>query len=134
MGDWLNRAWHEIAQRPNGPLAVRFYLQPTIAALFAVRDGLRDARAGKPAYFWDLFINSANRRELIRDGWKSIGKVFILAATLDIVYQLTVLRAIRPVETLIVATMLAIAPYMCLRGPVNRIAGARGRKQPRKIA
>jgi hypothetical protein len=120
MDEWA-RVWTEIAARPDGPLALRFYLQPAVAAFFAVRDGLKDSRAGKPAYFWDLFTTPQHRRELIRDGWKSVGKVFILASVLDTVYQLIVLRAIRPVQTLIVATMLALLPYVLLRGPVNRI-------------
>ena len=122
MDDWLNRVWQEIAERPSGPLAMRFYLQPTMAAILAVRDGLKDARAGKPPYFWELFSNPGYRRELMQDGWKSIRKVFILAAILDIVYQLIVLRAIRPLETLLIAFMLAIFPYLLIRGPINRIA------------
>jgi hypothetical protein len=61
----------------------------------------------------------------MQDGWKSIRKVFIMAATLDIVYQLIVLRAIRPLETLLVASVLAIFPYLLLRGPINRIARRR---------
>ena len=122
MDDLLNRFWKEIVERPGGPFAMRFYLQPIMAAFFAVRDGLKDAHAGKPPYFWELFINRDYRRELMQDGWKSIRKVFIMAAILDIVYQLIVLRAIRPLETLVVASMLAIFPYLLLRGPINRIA------------
>jgi hypothetical protein len=122
MDDLLIQFWKEIVDRPGGPFAMRFYLQPTMAAFFAVRDGLKDARAGKPPYFWELFINRAYRRELMQDGWKSIRKVFIMASILDIVYQLVVLRAIRPLETLVVASMLAIFPYLLLRGPINRIA------------
>ena len=85
MNDWVYRLWQEVAERPNGPLAVRFYLQPAMAAFFALRDGLKDAKAGRPAYFWELFSNAPHRRELIHDGWKSVGKVFILAAVLDVV-------------------------------------------------
>src|SRR5213593_38853 len=111
MNDWVYRLWQEVAERPNGPLAVRFYLQPAMAAFFALRDGLKDAKAGRPAYFWELFSNAPHRRELIHDGWKSVGKVFILAAVLDVVYQLIVLHAVRPVQTLLVATTLALIPY-----------------------
>jgi hypothetical protein len=134
MDGWVNQVWQEIAERPNGPLAMRFYLQPAMAALFAIRDGLKDARAGKPAYFWNLFSNPAYRRELIHEGWKSVCKIYILAAILDVVYQLIVFHAIRPLQTLLVATMLAIVPYVALRGPVNRIAKRRIRKVPKKAA
>lgn len=48
--DLLSRFWQEIAARPSGPLAFRFYLQPAMATFFAIRDGLRDARAGNAPY------------------------------------------------------------------------------------
>jgi hypothetical protein len=122
MDAWITQVWREIAERPDGPLAMRFYLQPAMAIFFAVRDGLKDARVGRPAYIWDLFSHPENRRELIRDGWKSFGKIFILAAVLDTAYQLIVFHGLRPVQTLLIATMLAVIPYVVLRGPVNRIA------------
>jgi hypothetical protein len=118
------RFWHEIAARPDGPMAFRFYLQPLMAMFFAVRDGLRDAREGRPAYGWSLFTahSGQERRTLMHDAWRSVGKVFILACVLDIVYQIIVLKGLRPVETLFVATILALVPYILLRGPVNRLA------------
>jgi hypothetical protein len=38
------------------------------------------------------------------------------------VYQILVLRFVYPGETIIVAFVLAIVPYLILRGLVNRIA------------
>jgi hypothetical protein len=127
--DSLSQIWQEIVARPSGPFAMRFYLQPTMAAIFAIRDGLKDARDGKPPYFWTLFSHPERRKELIRDGWKSVGKIFILAAVLDIIYQLIVLHAVHPLQTLFIASLLALVPYICLRGPVNRIA-RRVRQRP----
>jgi hypothetical protein len=122
MDDWFDQVWTEIAARPDGLLAIRFYLQPLMATFFAVRDGLRDAHNERPAYFWALFTDSPHRRELLTDGWKSVGRIFILAVALDLLYQLAVLRGLRPFQTLFVATLLAISPYVVLRGPINRIA------------
>jgi hypothetical protein len=119
--DELHQVWQRIAARPSGPFALRFYLQPAMAAIFAIRDGSRDAQAGKPAYFWSLFRDRENRRERIREGWKSVGKIFIIAVILDIVYQLVVLHAVHPLETLLVATTLALIPYVVFRGPINRV-------------
>jgi hypothetical protein len=62
-----------------------------------------------------------SRGELVKKGWRSIGKVFILAIILDSVYQLDVHSTIYVEELLIVAFMLAIVPYLLVRGPVNRI-------------
>ena len=86
MNDWLHQAWQEIAARPEGPLAMRFYIQPSMSTFFAIRDGLKDARMGRPPYFWSLFTDPTHRVERLKNGWRSIGKIFILAAVLDVVY------------------------------------------------
>jgi len=120
--DDLARIWHEIAARPDGPMAFRLYLQPIMATIYAVLNGLQDANEGKPPYFWALFTDPANRAAMLRDGWKSVRNVFLLAIGIDVVYQFIVLKALRPLEGLIVAVALAIVPYLLVRGPVNRLA------------
>lgn len=128
MEDTIARLFNDILGRLDGPLHFRFFLQPAMAIFFAIRDGLRDAREGRPAYFWSLFSEPALRRDLLRDGWKSISKVFIIAAVLDLIYQLIVLRWFYPLETLLVAVLLALVPYLLVRGAVNRIK--RGFQKP----
>jgi len=59
---------------------------------------------------------------MLRDGWKSVGWVFLLGVVLDAVYPFIVLRWFYPVEALLVAIILALVPYLLIRGPVNRIA------------
>jgi len=122
MDHGLSELWQEIVARPSGKMAFRFYFQPLMAMLLATRDGIRDARTGRPAYFWALFADPVNRRSRLRDGWHAIQKVFVLALVLDTIYQLVVLRGLRPLAGLLVATALAIVPYLLLRGPVNRVA------------
>ncbi len=122
MDNVVTQTWHEIAARPEGPMALRFYLQPLMATFFAIRDGLKDAHSNRPPYFWALFTGSTDRKQLLRDGWKSVGKIFIVAISLDLVYQLIVLHGLRPLQTILVAALLAMAPYVVLRGPVNRTA------------
>ena len=123
MEDFLTRTWEQLLSRPAGPMKFRFFLQPAMAIFFAVRNGLTDAREGKPAYFWALFTGDpAVRRELLHEGWKSVGKIFLLAIVLDCVYQIIVFRWIYPFEAIIVAVLLAFIPYLIVRGPVNRIA------------
>ena len=122
----MENIWQRIVEnlfgRLDGPLHFRFILQPLMATIFAVIDGIKDAKAGKLAYFWAMFGNLEQRRELLKNGWKHVGKIFILAIVLDVVYQLKVFHRIYPVEMLITAFILAIVPYILLRGPVNRIA------------
>jgi hypothetical protein len=121
MLDSVSEFWHDLAARPTGPLAMRFYLQPLMATLFALRDGFKDARNDKPPYFWALFTHPGQRSQMLRHGWKSVGKIFVLAAVLDIIYQLVVLHELHPLQAVVVATILAIVPYLIFRGPVNRI-------------
>ena len=121
MEDTIARFFNDVLGRLDGPLHFRFFLQPTMAIIFAIRDGLRDAREGRPAYFWSIFSEPDLRRDLLRDGWKSISKVFIIAAVLDVIYQVIVLHWFYPFETLLVAVLLALVPYLLVRGPVNRI-------------
>jgi hypothetical protein len=107
--------------RLDGPLHFRFIFQPVMAIIFAVIDGVKDAKAGKPPYFWALFSTPEYRKELVKEGWQSIGKVFIVAIILDAVYQLKVHSSVYAGELLIVAFALAIVPYLVVRGPVDRL-------------
>ena len=121
---WL-RVVDNLTDRVSGPMKFRLILQPVMAAIFAVMAGLKDAKAGNPPYGWALFTDPAHRVDMIKDGWKSVGKVFVLAMVLDVAYQIIVLRFVYPGEVIIVAFMLAIVPYLILRGLVNRIARKR---------
>ena len=121
--DFLNG----LTERLHGPMNFRFLLQPLMASFFAFRDGRKDAKAGKPPYFWALFKHTDQRRELIRDGWKSIGKVFIVAVVLDVVFQLVVFREVRlRGGALWAGVILALLPYLFLRGPINRLVRGKG--------
>jgi hypothetical protein len=122
MDDLFARLADHLVGRLTGPLTLRLILQPVMATLLAIKGGLADARSGRPAFFWAIISNQSHRRELLKDGWKSIAKVFIVAVALDAVYQIIALRWFYPGEALLVACILAIVPYLLLRGPVNRIA------------
>jgi hypothetical protein len=121
MEEIWQRFVENFVNRLDGPLHFRFIVQPLMAVVFATLDGLRDAKAGKPAYFWAMVVNPGHRRELLKDGWKHFGKIFILAIILDVIYQIMVHHTVYPMETLLVALVLAVAPYVLLRGPVNRV-------------
>ena len=122
MEDLLARIFENLIGRVSGPMKFRLILQPLMATVFAIRSGLKDAKGGRPAYFWGLFTDSAHRQDLLRDGWKSVGRVFILAIIIDVVYQFIVFRWFYPGEAILVAAILAFIPYLLIRGPVNRIA------------
>lgn len=118
---WM-RIVENLSDRVSGPMKFRLLLQPAMAAFFAIRSGLLDARTGKPPYFWSLVTDRAHRTDMLKDGWKSVGKVFLIALALDVIYQVIVLKFVYPGEAIIVAFVLAILPYLILRGLVTRIA------------
>jgi hypothetical protein len=122
MDDIWARVVENLSLRVTGPMKFRLLLQPVMASIFAIMSGLKDARAGNPPYFWALLTEPAHRAAMLRDGWKSVGKVFVLAIVLDVVYQIIVQRFVYPGEALITAFILAIVPYLILRGLVTRIA------------
>ena len=120
MGDHLSLI-EGLSARLQGPMHFRLILQPLVALVFAIRDGRRDAREGRPPYFWALFTEPAHRRDMLASGWKSVGKVFIIAIVLDAVFQIIVFHEIHPVGALLAGVILALVPYVLLRGPVNRL-------------
>jgi len=122
MEEIFTRLWNDLIGRIGGPMSFRLLLQPATAFVFAIRDGLKDAREGRPAYFYSLFTDPENRRSRLREGFKAVSRVFAFAIVMDLIYQLTVLRWFYPLQALIVAIVLALLPYILLRGPVNRIA------------
>jgi hypothetical protein len=136
MDDMWTRVAGDLVDRVSGPMKFRLVLQPVMASIFAIRSGLADAKAGKPPYFWNLVTDPAQRDDMIKDGWKSVGKVFVLALLLDVVYQIIVSRFVYPGEAIIVAFVLAIVPYLILRGLVTRLArrnDVRGQRDRRTL-
>ncbi|MGG5890077.1 hypothetical protein ACLF3G_23365 [Falsiroseomonas sp. HC035] len=112
----------EFAERAGGPLSLRLILQPLVASILAIRAGLHDAAAGKAPFGWKLLSVRADRAELIRDAWKSIGKVFLLAIGLDIAYQVILHGDVLLRQAIILAVLIALIPYLILRGVTTRVA------------
>jgi hypothetical protein len=123
MEDIVTRFVTDLVGRLSGPLTLRLFLQPAVATFLAVRDGLKDARGGRPPHFWRMVTGSAEaRRRRANETWKAVLKVFVMAVVLDCVYQVLVFRWVYPVEAMVTAVILAIVPYVLLRGAVNRMA------------
>jgi hypothetical protein len=127
MGEFLTRVWENLLGRVHGPLTFRLILQPLAAAVIAARAGIKDARSGHPAYGWAVFTNRATRKELLREGWKEVARVFLVAVLVDLVYEIIEFRRVYPGESLIVAAVLALLPYPLFRSLVNLILRRLGR-------
>jgi hypothetical protein len=132
--EFLSRGWTDLLARPRGPYALRFVLQPLMAALLAVRDGIGDARTGRSPYFWTVLHDKGRRRERFAEAVKATARIGALAILIDAAYQSRVLDTFRADEALAVALLLALVPYLLLRGPVDRIVRRRRARSPSKHA
>jgi hypothetical protein len=122
LSETIGRGWDNFLARPDGPLSLRFYVQPTMAGLLALRSGIQDAREGRKGYLWALLANPGRRLQLLHEGWRGAMTPFLVAILLDAVYQLMTVRFVYPLELLFTGTVLALIPYALLRGPFNRLA------------
>jgi hypothetical protein len=121
MEEMFVRFWENLMSRPAGPLHLRFIFQPIVASVLAIRSGLADAREGRRPFLLSLIFGYGNRRELLSGAWADVGKLFIMACVLDLIFQVIALRWFYPLETLAVAFILAIIPYVIVRSLTNRI-------------
>ena len=117
----FQRMWADIVDRPSGPVAFRFILQPLMAALKALHDGVADARLGRDPYLWTILTESNDRPGRLREGLTATAQIILLGFAMDAIYQAVVLKTFYPGEMTIVAILLAFIPYLLLRGPFCRM-------------
>jgi hypothetical protein len=114
--------WHDILGRLSGPMTFRFILQPTMAFIAALSDGIGDAKRGRSGFFWAAWGDPDAKTGRLREGLISIARVVLLGLSMDVIYQLKVFDRFFPVEALLMAILLAVIPYFLFRGIVERIA------------
>ncbi len=115
------RIWHDMIERPGGPMSFRFILQPVMAAIIGAREGLRDARSGRAPYFWTMLRHPHERLGRVNEGLNATARIMLLGMAMDMIYQGLVLRTFYPNEALIIALLLAFVPYVLVRGLSGRI-------------
>jgi hypothetical protein len=99
-----------------------------MVTILAIRDGLKDAREGRPLYTWTLLTDPAHRASYLREGLKRVTRVIIFALVMDAIYQFIVLHRFYPGEALVIAFVVAVLPYLLIRGPVARLARRRSQR------
>jgi hypothetical protein len=117
----LSSGGEELLGRASGPLRFRLVVMPAVVVILAIRAHLKDVRAGKPVLVGAFITSPTERRRLLRSAFRDIGKVLIMAVVLDTTYQLLVLRTFHPGQSLIVAVVCAVVPYVLVRGPITRL-------------
>ena len=116
------RIWQNLLDRPGGPMTFRFILQPTMATIAALLDGIKDARTGRTPYFWTILTDPAKRGDRLNEGLIATARVILLGLCMDLIYQFIVFDTFHPAEAVIIAVLLAFVPYLLLRGPIARVA------------
>ena len=119
MEDFITRFFDNLGLKVDGPMKLRFIMQPIVSLIFAIKAGLR--KSGEVPYFWGLVSGKGERKDLLKEGWKDVGKLFVIALLLDIIAQIIILKTVYPFEAVITAIILAFIPYIIFRGIVNRI-------------
>ena len=103
-------------------MSFRLYLQPAMALLAAIPDGIRDARAGHKSFFWSSLWDSNATPGRLKEGLRSIARVILLGISIDVIYQIKQLDQFYPAEAVMMAILLAVIPYFVFRPIVEHLA------------
>jgi hypothetical protein len=109
------RFWEDIFARTQGPMTFRFYLQPMMAAIAALLDGIKDTRFGHKSFFWTAAGDPTTQHGRLRGGVESTARIVLLGLSMDVIYQHKVLHTFYPVEAVLMAILLAVVPYFIFR-------------------
>jgi hypothetical protein len=118
----------DIPKRLAGPGRFRFILQPLIATILGIRNGLGDARAGRPPYLWGILFHRHLRGELVKTSFQAVANLLLMGILLDSLFQWVILGACYPGAALVVGPVLIMGPYTVGRALSNRLAGLRNNR------
>ena len=115
----------DLPKRLAGPGRFRFVLQPLIATILGIRNGLADARVGRPPYLWALLFHRNLRGEMMRGGFATVANLVLMGILMDSIFQWVLLGSSYPGAALVVGPVLIVAPYSMARALSNRFASLR---------
>jgi hypothetical protein len=120
--------WAEVVSRTTGPLALRFLLEPFMAAALAICDGMRNARSKR------FLPGAAKDQKPFLEGTSIASRVFFIVIGMDVIYHYVVLTAVRPLQAVTVGFLLACISYVLVRGRAARIGWWQQPAQDGKMA
>lgn len=129
MEDWISNFLNAVGIRHEGPMSFRLYLQPVMSLVYAIIAGIKDAKGGKAPFMAALILGKEDRKESLKELWKDVGKVFILAVIMEVIFEIIEFKTVHPFEVIKVSFFLAIVPYLIFRGIVDRIVSIFIRKK-----
>jgi hypothetical protein len=116
------RVWQNLLERAGGPMTFRFILQPVMATIAAVFDGLKDARTGRAPFLETVLTQPEKRAGRLQEALVATARIILLGLVMDVIYQFIEFNTFHPAEAVIIALLLAFVPYVALRGIISRIA------------
>ena len=122
MDEIFGHAWRDFVARTTGPMWFRLILQPAVAIVFGIRAGIRNARSAVSESPPSSGLDPAYRRAMFRQALHDVGLMFLAGIGLDVVFQLIALRALYPLEAVLVGFLLVALPYQIVRATVGRLA------------
>jgi len=117
--------FEDLPKRLTGPGRFRFVLQPLLAILLGIRDGLGDRRADRPPYLYGILLRQRQRRELLQSGFNTVVNLLLMGILLDSIAQWFILGASYPGAALVIGPVLISIPYALARALTNRVARPR---------
>jgi hypothetical protein len=117
-----HRFWSDIFGRLHGPMTFRFYLQPAMAFIAALIDGIRDARPGHKSFFWSVRGYPEQHSGRLREDLIATARVALLGLSMDAIYQFKVLDRFYPAEAVMMALLLAVIPYFIFQWIIEYVA------------
>ncbi len=114
--------FHDVLARLSGPGRLRFIVQPLVAMVLGIRNGMQDAHEGLPPFLWALVFDKVRRRQLAGSAFSAIRSMVTIAILLDIIAQFLIFHEVRPGAALLVGPVLIALPYALTRAVANRFA------------
>jgi hypothetical protein len=122
--------FEDMLARLSGAGRLRFILQPTVALIIGIRDGIKDSRDGCPPFLLGLVSHRARRTELLRSAFTSVRDLVAVAIILDVISQFLIFDDVHPGAALVLGPVLIAVPYSISRALANRISRRRNQQLP----
>lgn len=117
--------FQDMVARLTGPGKLRFIIQPTVAVILGMRNGIKDAHANRLPFLRVLAFHASHRQNALQTAVLDVRDLVAVAILLDIISQWFIFHELHPGAALILGPVLIAIPYSLARELSNRIIRAR---------
>src|SRR5689334_6193064 len=96
----------------GGPGSGRFYMQPLIALILAIRDGWMDHRLGEPPFLFALASRPDERGARLGGAMRKVLVPLCMAVGLSLLFQYLIRHEMRLAFALVYAMVFVATPYL----------------------